>query len=76
MPIATFGAPLYHLLHERTATSELIALLVGVAILWSYIGWAFDTRNAAPSPKSLLRSIAGTVGFLFGIFLLVATLPQ
>jgi len=75
IPVAVFGTPLYHLLEERTSKSELIALLVGVAVLWSYIGWILDTRNAAPRPKSRLRSIAGAVGFLFGIFLLVATLP-
>ena len=61
---------------KRTAHSELIALLIGVAVLWSYIGWILDTRNAAPRPKSLLRSIAGAVGLLFGIFLLVATMPM
>jgi hypothetical protein len=44
IPVAIFGAPLYHLLQERTANSELIALLVGVVILWSYIGWILDTR--------------------------------
>jgi hypothetical protein len=54
----------------------LIALLVGVAILWSYIGWILDTRNAPPRPRGLLRSIAGALGFLFGIFLLAATLPM
>jgi hypothetical protein len=51
-------------------------LQVGVAVLWSYIGWILDTRNAAPRPRSLLRSIAGAMGFLFGVFLLVATLPM
>jgi hypothetical protein len=76
IPIAIFGAPLYHLLQESTTNSELIALLVGIAVLWSYIGYALDARNAAPCPKSLLRNIAGAVGFLFGLFLLVATLPM
>jgi hypothetical protein len=75
IPVAVFGTPLYHLLEDRTSKSGLIALLVGVAVLWSYIGWILDARNAAPRPKSLLRSIAGAVGFLFGIFLLVATMP-
>jgi len=76
IPVATFGSPLYHLMHERTAKSELIALLAGVAILWSYIGWIVDTRDVAPRPRSLLRSISGALGFLFGIFLLVVTLPM
>jgi hypothetical protein len=76
IPVAIFGAPLYHLLQERTAHSELIALLIGVAVLWSYIGRILDTRNAAPRPKSRLRSIAGAVGLLFGVFLLVATMPM
>jgi hypothetical protein len=76
IPVAIFGTPLYHLLHERTANSELIALLVGVAVLWAYIGWILDTRSAAPRAKSLLRSIAGVVGFLFGIFLFIASLPM
>jgi hypothetical protein len=75
-PVAIFGAPLYHLLHERTANSELIALLAGVAVPWSYIGWILDTRNGTPCPKGLLRSIAGAVGFLFGVFLLAVTLPM
>jgi hypothetical protein len=76
IPVAICGAPLYHLLQKRTAHSELIALLIGAAVLWSYIGWILDTRNATPRPKSLLRSIAGAVGLLFGIFLLVATMPM
>src|SRR5689334_12176233 len=41
-----------------------------------YIGWILDTRNAAPRPKNLLRSIAGAGGLLFGVFLLVATMPM
>lgn len=76
IPVAIFGAPLYHLLQESTANSELTALLVGIAVLWSYIGGILDARNAASRPKSLLRSTAGAVGFLFGLFLLVATLPM
>jgi hypothetical protein len=76
IPVAIFGAPLYHLLQERATHSELIALLIGVAVLWGYIGWILDTRNAAPHPKSLLRSIAGAVGLLFGVLLLVATIPM
>jgi hypothetical protein len=76
IPVAIFGAPLYHLLQERTAHSELIGLLIGVAVLWSYIGWILDTRDAAPRPKSPLRSIVGAVGLLFGVFLLVATMPM
>ena len=76
IPVAIFAAPLYHLLQDRTAHSELIALLIGVAGLWSYTGWILDTRKAAPRPKEPLRSIAGAVGLLFGVFLLVATMPM
>jgi hypothetical protein len=76
VPIATFAYPLYHLLHDGTSKWELIALLVGVATQWSYIGWVVDRRNSAPSSKTLLRRIAGTVGFLFGIALLLATIPM
>src|SRR5262245_49824512 len=51
IPVAAFGAPLYHVLQERTPTSELITLLLGVAILWGYIGWILDTRNCVLRPK-------------------------
>jgi hypothetical protein len=76
VPAATFGYPLYHLLHDGTSKWELTALLVGVAAQWSYIGWVVDTRNSAPSSKTLLRRIAGTAGFLFGVALLLATIPM
>jgi hypothetical protein len=39
VPAATFGYPLYHLLHDSTSKWELIALLFGIAVQWSYIGW-------------------------------------
>lgn len=76
VPVATFGYPLYHLLGKETNKWELVALLVGVAAQWSYIGWVVDTRASAPSSKTLLRRVAGTVGFLFGVALTIATIPM
>jgi len=63
-------------LSARTASSELIALLLGVAILWCYIGWVLDTRDNPPLLKGALRKIVGAAGCVFGIFLLVVTVPM
>ena len=76
VPVATFGYPLYHLLSEDTGKWELIALLVGVVAQWSYIGWVLDTRSSASSSKAWLRRVAGTLGLLFGVALLVAMIPM
>ncbi len=44
-PVATFAYPLYHLLHADTPTWELLALLLGVAFLWTYVGFVLDTHK-------------------------------
>ena len=75
VPVATFGYTLYQLLHDETKTWELLALLVGVAVLWAYIGFVVDTRKS-PCKDTRLRHIAGPIGFLFGIFVLVVTIPM
>jgi hypothetical protein len=76
VPVAIFADPLYHLSNERPNKWELLALLLCVGILWSYIGWIVDTRNVAPRPKTRLRSLAGASGFLFGVLLLFATVSM
>jgi UDP-N-acetylmuramyl pentapeptide phosphotransferase/UDP-N-acetylglucosamine-1-phosphate transferase len=75
-PVATFGYPLYHLLHDTGSTWERIVLLLGVAIQWGYIGWVLDNRNAASRPRGLFRRIAAVTGFIFGVVLLLATIPM
>jgi hypothetical protein len=76
VPVAIFATPLYHLLQESIGHIELIALLTGVAALWTYIGWILDARKAAPQPRSVLRTILGVLGLLFGAFLLLVTMPM
>jgi hypothetical protein len=75
-PVAIFCQPLYRLLGEDTKKWELIALLVGVAAQWSYIGWVVDTRRSARSSETLPHRIAGTAGCLFGVWLLIATISM
>jgi hypothetical protein len=75
VPVAIFGTPLYSLVEQTTATSELIALLAGVAVLWTYIGSILDARKAAPRSRSRFRSVVGVLGILFGVFLLVVSIP-
>jgi hypothetical protein len=76
VPVAIFADPLYHLSNAPPNKWKLLALLLGVAILWSYIGWIVDSRKVAPSPKILLRRLAGATGFCFGILLLFATVSM
>jgi hypothetical protein len=73
VPVATFAYPLYHLLQGTKI--EILAFLVGVTILWAYIGFVVDTRKT-PRKATRLRSIAGAIGFIFGIFVLVVTIPM
>jgi hypothetical protein len=75
IPVATFAYPLHRLLSEYTAKWELIALLIGVAIQSTYIGWTVDAQNPVPFSATLLRRTAGTVGILFGVAVLLATIP-
>ena len=76
VPVATLAYPPYHLLDEDTKAIELIALLVGVVAQWSYFGWVLDRHGEIPSSSELLRRIAGIVGGLFGVSVLVATIPM
>lgn len=73
VPVAIFGTPLYDLLQKETPRSELIILLICVAVLWSYIGWVFDAGMTILRPSSAVRSILGVLGLLFAAFLLVVT---
>jgi len=75
VPVATFGYPLYHLLHDETKTRELIALLVGVAVQWGYLGFAVDTRKTLRA-ATMLGRVASALGFLFGVFILLVTIPM
>jgi hypothetical protein len=76
VPVAIFGTPLYSLLEQTTGTSELTVLLIGVGLLWTYIGSILDARKEAPRSKSVFRSVVGVLGILFGVFLLVVSIPM
>lgn len=76
VPVAIFGTPLYSLLQESTGTYELIALLTGVAALWTYIGSTLKARKTPPRSRTVFRSVVGVLGILFGVFLLVVAIPM
>lgn len=73
LPVAIFAQPLYQLVQGTVSKSELAALLIGVVVLWTYIGWRIDTRRLAPCPKSTFRVLATIAGCAFGAFLLTET---
>jgi Zn-dependent protease len=75
VPVAMFGYPLYHLLHDGTKTWEVLSLLFGVAVQWAYVGFVLDTRNTH-TERTRFRRIAGAIGFLFGVFVLLVTIPM
>ena len=76
VPVATFAYPLYPLVHLTTSTRELLCWLLGVAILWAYIGWVVDCRGEPlPLPRAVRVPFA-ILGILFGCFLLLVTLPM
>lgn len=76
VPVATFGYPLYRLVHEVTSRWELIALLLGVAVQWGYVGWVLDSRNASAPAKSRLRGALGVAGLIYGVFVLLVSIPM
>ena len=73
-PVATFAYPLYHLLHGGPPKWEPLALLLGVAILWTYVGFVLDHNRAEKRFK--LNRVAGAFGILLGLSLLLVTIPM
>ncbi len=71
IPVSIFAYPLYHLVQGTVTRWELVALLIAVLILWSYIGWRIDTHNAAPRPRTILRIFAVILGCSFAVFVLI-----
>lgn len=74
VPVATFVAPLYALVHPETSTWKLFVALLAVWLQWSYVGWVWDQR--APAPGNLLRRAVAVVGILFGAFILIVSIPM
>jgi len=71
MPVAVFAHPLYRLVQSDVRKWQLLALLLGVVALWSYIGWRVDTRNVAPRPNTAWRIFAVILGCVFAFFVFV-----
>jgi hypothetical protein len=71
IPVSIFAHPLYHLVQGTVTKWEQVALLFGVVVLWSYIGWSVDVRNAAPRPRTTLRIFSAIVGCAFAVFVLI-----
>jgi len=71
MPVAVFADPLDRLVQSDVRRWQLLAFLLGVVTLWSYIGWRVDTRNVAPRPTSLLRVALVILGCVLAFFVFV-----
>ena len=76
IPVAIFAHPLYHLVQGTVTKWEQVALLLGVVVLWSYIGWRVDIRNAAPRPRTTLRIFAVILGCAFAVFVLIEAITM
>jgi hypothetical protein len=76
IPVAIFAHPLYHLIQGSVRKRELVALMIGVMALWSYIGWRIDTRRATPRPNSTLRTFAVILGCAFALIVLIEAISM
>jgi hypothetical protein len=76
VPIASFAAPLYRLMQGSTHRWELVLWALAILVQWFLVGWALDMRGAPPPRRTLLRVIAGAVGCLFALFLLLVNIPM
>jgi len=76
IPVAVFAQPLYRVVQGTVLKQELVALLIGVVVLWSYIGWRVDTCNAAPGPNSTLRIFALILGCAFAVVVLIEAMTM
>ena len=76
IPVAVFAHPLYRLVQGTVSKRELMVLLIGVVVLWSYIGWRVDTRNVAPGPNSTLRIFAVILGCAFAVVILIEAMTM
>lgn len=74
-PIATFASPMYGLLYSYTSNTKLLELLLGVILLWSYVGWVWDQRERRKTITVRSRVVA-ILGILFGIFIICMSVPM
>jgi hypothetical protein len=75
MPVAVFAQPLYRLLHDTVRKWELIVLLLGVVVQWSYIGWFLDRGNA-PLRARALRFVLAILGCVLGFLVLLESITM
>ena len=71
VPVAIFAHPLYRLVGGTVRKWELGGLLIGVMVLWTYIGWRIDIRGAAPGPRTALRVFAVILGCAFALIVFI-----
>ncbi len=76
IPVAFFARPLYRLVYNTVNKWELIALLLGVAVLWSYIGWRLDTVSSAPPSRTAWRTFAAILGCAFAVLVLIEAITM
>jgi hypothetical protein len=76
IPVAFFAQPLYRLVHDTVSKWELVALLLGAVVLWSYVGWRIDSGNSASHSKTALHMFAAVVGCLFAVVILIQTITM
>jgi len=76
IPVAVFAHPLWQWPHDPVSTSKLLVLLVGVVMLWSYIGWKLDSVHPGPHRRTALRIVAAILGYAFSILILIETLTM
>lgn len=71
VPVATFAHPMYSLVHSDVKVLKLLALLLGVATQWGYVGWTWDVRS--PRRNRWPTRITAALGIPFSVFLLPAS---
>jgi hypothetical protein len=51
-------------------------LLAGVVGQWTYIGFVLDARPATTKRRTVSRVALGIFGVLFGVFLIIVSMPM
>jgi hypothetical protein len=74
-PVAIFAYPLYYLVQNESMPWNVLLFLAAAALQWAYVGRVLDCGCAFLKRSPVIRVPIGALGILFGLFVLVFSIP-
>ena len=74
-PVAIFVYPLYYVVRNESMPWNVLLFVAAAALLWAYVGCVLDGGCVITKRSTVIRVPIGLLGILFGLFLLVFSMP-